>query len=529
MTRGPRDGAREAAVDSAAGDLRPSSRGQVAATVGPDAARLLEVCRITMSASQGEGEVRRLSVRDATNLYMHQGGIPMVIGWLAVFAPEPGATAPSFDMIRAAIEGRIARVARLRQRILPLPLGLGRPIWVDDASFDLDQHVRALPLPPGETSVSALLEHVEEVFARPVDLRRPPWDLHVLTDDAGRAVAVVQRIHHALADGAASAAIAAALMDHGADPVPAVWRPRAVPSRRRLLVDNLRRWAAVVTAALARLRAPLRLLRRTRDLVRELRVMSASQRAAPATSLTRSVGPDRRLAVLHAPLAAVRAAGRRHGGTVNDVLLAAAGGGLRALLAARGEPVDDLQLHVAVPVSIRHTSDAEGLGNRTSSMIVPLHVDEPDVARRLEKIAVDTRRLKAERARLALNGLMDSAFVPPVMHRNAERFTRNQRLVHLFLSNVPGPDEPLAMAGTTIGDVVPVVPLTGNVPIAIGAISYAGTITLGIRHCPDRVPDIDRCTRAVADAVEELAATTAAAGGSAVRERNSPGAGRPSR
>lgn len=238
--------------------------------------------------------------------------------------------------------------------------------------------------------------------------------------------------------------------------------------------------------------------------------MLGAQRDLPTTSLNRSVGPDRRLAVREWSLAAVADAGHRLGATVNDLVLAAAAQGLRDLLARRGDPVDELRLHAAVPVSVRADGADDALGNRTSSMLVPLHVDEPDAVARLHRISGATRALKADGAALALNGLMDSPFVPAALHRRVDRFTRHQRLVHLFVTNVRGPTDRLAMTGVPVRRVVPIVPLTGNVPIGLGVISWADRLVLGIRTCPDRVPDVEVFANGVDRAMDTL--VTASAG-----------------
>ena len=440
--------------------------------------------------------IDRLSVRDAVNLYWGEDdSVGVLLGWVAMvdrWDVGVATDAEAVARITAAIAARVPRVPRLRQRLLHPPRGLGLPLWVDDTTFDMARHVSAsaVPAPGGPAQLNA---HVERLFGPALPLDRPLWRVEVVTGLDGGQVAVVQIVHHALADGVAGAAIAAALLDltpSTEDAPPPAWTPAPPPTRRRLLVDNLRWRAGLLRRLLTVAAHPARTARNTWAGVRELRTMTRDVRARPPTSLNRRLGPRRRLDHLAVSLEAVRHAGHAGGGTINDVVLAAVAGGLRQLLSRRGEDVSSARLFASVPVSVRTGAAAE-LGNRTSGLVVDLRVDEPDDRRRLATIAAATRGQKQSGERVKLMAVMDSPWIPAALHRRAGVLLRDQRMINVMVSNVAGPPVPLFMAGARVSAIVPVLPIAVNVPIGVAAISYAGTLALGVRSDPDAVPDIE--------------------------------------
>ncbi|GAA3561061.1 wax ester/triacylglycerol synthase family O-acyltransferase [Nonomuraea rosea] len=276
----------------------------------------------------------------------------------AVLMLEHGA---EFDVAAATmlLADRIRSVPRLRRRLVPVPFGGGRPVWVDDAGFDLRLHVRQLTCPsPGDER--ALLEVAAAVLTGPMPPSR--WTAVFVTglNDGGTALIVV--LDHVLADGIGGLALLAALVDQPRHDAPADF-PRPRPSWRSLAAD----------AFAERLRA----LGRARSFGREAKTALAAAgglRPEPVArcSLLRPTGPRRTFAVVRTNLAAVRAAAHRHGSTVNDALLTAVTGALRRLLERRGEHLDALS--VSVPVSARRTATSAELGNRFGVLIAGLPV-----------------------------------------------------------------------------------------------------------------------------------------------------------
>jgi diacylglycerol O-acyltransferase len=241
-------------------------------------------------------------------------------------------------------------------------------------------------------------------------------------------------------------------------------------------------------------------VRRPRTAWSGLRELLIEDRVPP-TSLNRLVGADRRLGLLRCELDEVRAVAHAHGATVNDVLLGLVAGGLRALLRSRGEP-DDVVVRVYVPVTLR-AADQRGSarGNLISQMVVPLPLGMPSPEGRLERIAAETARRKA-RPRLSLGVMFANRLVGGIV---LALLRRNP--VNVETADVPGPVQPMYFAGARVLEVFPLLNLIGNVPLGIGALSYAGR--LGVMAVADRdaVPDLDVLTEGVREELRGLTAT----------------------
>jgi hypothetical protein len=199
----------------------------------------------------------------------------------------------------------------------------------------------------------------------------------------------------------------------------------------------------------------------------------------------------------------LRSIGHAAGGTVNDAALAAVAVGLDRLLAGRGEVPE--VLFASVPLALRRRASTRDLGNQTVGMRVPLPLGGGLVAR-IERIARFTREHRSYRfdpAAVALFGVVWWGFVNPIGAWLASR----QRLVNLFVTNVPGPPQPLSLLGSEVVEVVPVPPTMGNVPIAVGVFSYAGRLTLSVNADPDAVPDLDVFVEGLEEALGSCAAS----------------------
>jgi diacylglycerol O-acyltransferase / wax synthase len=204
---------------------------------------------------------------------------------------------------------------------------------------------------------------------------------------------------------------------------------------------------------------------------------------APRTSLNRPIGADRRLAIVRSRLAVAKQVAHAHQAKVNDVVLAAVAGGLRQLLASRGEDVAQLTLRVAVPVSLHHEQPGQASGNQDTIMVVPLLLGEPDPVRRLELIAAETAARKHRARPQRASGVMRFAAV----QRASSRLLAHQRFLNLSVANVPGPPEPLYLAGARLLELFPVVAIMGNVTLGVGVLSYAGQLNF------TAVADRDTC------------------------------------
>jgi diacylglycerol O-acyltransferase / wax synthase len=459
----------------------------------------------TMSKHAGR---QRLSVQDAGFLYLEHAGLPQHVAILAVAEGGPLHDPEGrlrLDAVRQELAGRLQLIPRLRQRVLCPRVGQGLPLWVDDPGFDLANHVRTVqvPAPGGQRELLGLCD---QLCLRLLDRARPLWELWLVTGLAEGRVGLVLKLHHALADGLAAVQLAGLLLDGTANaPNPAApWQPRPAPSGWALLADNLAGRSATLAAALARLRHPGKLAAQARTLAGAAQLAAGGRRHRPRSVLRRPVGGHRRLAVVRAQLAEVKAVAHGHGATVNDLLLAAVTGGLRALLLARGAPVDGLILYASVPVALRAQADTAGLGNQVGLMVVPLPVGEPDPVQRLRRVTQATTERKRRPERMASLRPAGSLTIL----RALNRYSRHQQIVDLFITNVPGPKRPLYLLGARLLEVFPVVQVAGNVPLSVAALSYAGQLNIGIQSDPDGLPDLDVFAGALRRSLEELGGAT---------------------
>jgi diacylglycerol O-acyltransferase / wax synthase len=447
----------------------------------------------------------RLSVHDAGFLDMEHAGLPQHVAILAVAEGGPLHDQDGrlrLDAVRQELGRRLHQVPRLRRVVLRPRLAQGLPLWVDDPGFDLANHVRVvqLPAPGGERELLALCD---QLCLRLLDRAHPLWELWLVTGLHDGRVGLVLKLHHALADGLAAVQIAGVLLDVTPDagsPAPSSWRQRPAPSGWVLVADNLGGRSAALAAALARLRHPAKLRAQARVLAGALRMVRADQRHQPPSPLRRPVGGRRRLVLVRARLAVVKDLARAHHATVNDVLLAAVAGGLRALLLARGVPVDGLTLRASVPVALRAATAAAALGNQVGLMVVPLPMEEPDPAQRLRQITQATTERKHRPDVLASLRPFGSLTIL----RALNRYSRHQHLVDVFVTNVPGPPMPLFVVGARLLEAFPVVQVAGNVPLSVAMLSYDDQLNIGIQSDPDILPDVDLFADGLRQSLDEL-------------------------
>ena len=453
---------------------------------------------------------QRLSVQDAGFLYLEHAGLPQHVAILAVVEGGPLHDQDGrlrLAAVREQLDNRLHLAPRLRQLVVCPPFGQGLPLWTDDPAFDLADHVGAVQVAaPGDER--ELLALCDQLCLRLLDRTRPLWELWLITGLAQGRVGLVLKLHHALADGLAAVQIAGALLldatPDAPSPQPPPWRPRPAPPGGVRVADNLRGRAAALAAALARLRHPGTLQAQARVLAGAWRMVRDGRRLPRGSPLRRPLGGRRRLVLVRARLAVVKQIAHAHHGTVNDVLLAAVAGGLRALLLARGVLVEGLTLRASVPVALRGASAAAALGNQVGLMVVPLPVGEPDAARRLRQVTQATTQRKRRPEVLA--GLRPVGSLTVL--RALNRYSRHQHLVDLFITNVPGPQVPLFVVGARLLEAFPVVQVAGNVPLSVAVLSYDGQLNVGIQSDPDALPDVEVFADGLRRSLEELAAAT---------------------
>jgi WS/DGAT/MGAT family acyltransferase len=443
----------------------------------------------------------RLTAQDLFMLSADDYGWSQDIGVLAILDGTrllDGDGRVRIDEVRRYIEPRLPLVPRFRQLLYRPRRGLGWPLWADAPNFDLAEHLRVHPLAaPGDEA--QLLQACAQLYRRRWDPSRPLWQAWLLPGLPDQQVGLLLRAHHTLADGVAGVAAFGALLDLDADapiPVAPPWTPAPIPTAGELLGDNLRRRLQELGHGLSGLAHPSRPRRGSPGALHEF-----FAERAPRTSLNRRIGSDRRLAVVRGRLEMAKQVAHAHQAKVNDVVLAAVAGGLRQLLASRGEPVEKLVLRVMAPISLHHEGPGQASGNQIAYMMVPLRLGEPDPVRRLELIAAETAARKRTAHPQSTSGLL--RFV--AVQRATYRFQPHQRFMNLGVTNVPGPPVPLYVAGARLLELFPVVPILGNLTLTVGVLSYAGQLNLTAMADQATCPDVEVFAQGVRSALDELA------------------------
>ena len=439
----------------------------------------------------------RLTGLDSSFLHLERDNAHMHVAGCAIFDGEP----PPYDQLVSAIEERLHLVPRYRQRLAFVPLGQGRPVWVDDPHFNIGFHVRhtALPRPGGDTELKRL---AGRVFSQALDRGRPLWELWLVEGLSDGRFALLSKTHHALVDGVSGVDIATVLFDASAEPMPPAppeheWQPKPLPSRAQLLGEALVE-RATVPAEFARgvravLRGPRGVARRAAEAAAAIGAFGAAGLSpAPPSRFNVRIGPHRRFTWVRGELAQFKAVKNALGGTVNDVVLAAVAGALGSYLRDHGELTDGVQLRAMVPVSVRADLEQGALGNRVAAMWAPLPVGIEDPSERLQAISASMAGIKESGQAVGAQALTQlSGFAPPTIMAQAARLQARQRLFNLVVTNVPGPQFPLYVLGRELEALLPMVPLAENTTLGIAIMSYNGQLNFGLTADRDALADVE--------------------------------------
>ncbi|HWD52178.1 MAG TPA: wax ester/triacylglycerol synthase family O-acyltransferase [Acidimicrobiales bacterium] len=478
----------------------------------------------------------RLTGLDGAFLAFESPTTHLHIAGVLVFDPSGVPGGVGFRQIRDMVAGRVSRVAPFRRRMVGVPFGLQHPTMVDDPDFDVDFHVRRVSLPPpgGQAELAAL---VGDIVERPLDRDRPLWEFHVVEGLEHGHLAVVTKIHHAIIDGVSGAEIMAAFFDLSARPSdsgdrparspstgeaengeapPAAgsegWAPDPVPGDVDQLRDALSSLPGQTEAVAKTLGATARTVRNLSGRNRPAEgAVPPLLFQAPRTSINRAISPHRRVAFAELPMEDIGRVRRVLAGTVNDVVLASVSGAMRAFFARRGESLEG-SLVAMVPISVRSDAERGALGNRVSATLVSLATGVDDPAARLHLISAGTRMAKEQQETVGseLFSSWAQALFPMVSTRvsrlvtNLRLFDRLPPVFNLVVSNIPGPDVALFMAGARMVAIYPIGPVAEGVGVNVTVFSYLGTMYVGVQGCWDLVPDVDVIANGMVDALGEL-------------------------
>jgi diacylglycerol O-acyltransferase len=458
--------------------------------------------------AQAHGD--RLSAIDASFLAQERANSHMHVGAVLIFEGP----APAYDDFLTQIRSRLHLVPRYRHKLAFPPIETGRPVWIDDPSFNLAYHVRhtALPQPGSEEQLRAL---AARIHSQRLDRAKPLWESWLVQGLDGNRFALISKTHHALVDGIAGVDLMTVLFDttpipqelpHEGEP----WEPAPEPSALQLAARGVRGLARLplelagrAATAAVHPEASLEQLREAVEGVGE--VAWAALNPAPTTPLNVPIGPHRRLSFVRNELADFKLVKDTFGGTVNDVVLAVVAGGLRTWLRGRGVRTEGLELRALVPVSIRGRDEHGHMGNRIVAMRGPLPVYVEDPVARLRVVRQAMGELKESKQAVGaevISGL--EALAPPTILAQASRLQFSTRLFNLLVTNVPGPQFPLYVLGRELLDLFPVAFLPENQAVAVAIMSYNGSIDFGLLGDYDAMPDLEDLGDALRASLAEL-------------------------
>jgi diacylglycerol O-acyltransferase len=461
--------------------------------------------------------MERMTGMDAGFLYMETPSLHMHTLKIGVIDPTNVAGGYSFDRFRDELSMRLHLLPPFRRRIVEVPRGIHHPMWIEDPDFDLDRHLKktSIPAPGGTREMDTV---IGEIASTQLRRDRPLWELWALEGLQDGHVAFVAKIHHALADGVASAALLANILSadpEPADPAPPAepWRPDQIPDAKTLSREAIReRRASVrgIPALYKRTRAGGRELAKYRETatIRPPRPI----RDVPRTSFNGPLSPNRAFATTTLELEDFKRAKSALGVTLNDVVLAVASGAVRRYLDARGERLDK-SLVAGVPISTDKPEDVARLGgNKVSNMFTTLATDITDPVERIRAIHEVTKEAKVVQNILGADTMANwLEYAPPrpfnwFMRTYSRRglAAKHRPPINLVVSNVPGPRTPLYIAGAKLAALYSVGPILEGIGLNITVWSYIDQMNFAAIACRDRLPEVHHITDALADSLDEL-------------------------
>lgn len=464
--------------------------------------------------------VTRLSASDASFYGLEDSSTPMYVGTLSILRrPRAGL---SYETLLATVEARLPQIPRYRQKVREVTLGLARPVWVDDRDFDITYHIRRSALPsPG--SDAQLHDLVARLGSRPLDKTRPLWEMCLVEGLSDNRLAIYTKTHQALVNGMTALEIGHVIADRTQKPPEFgedIWIPGREPSDVSLLLGAIGEWITRPTAQLAAVQsAATDMISSTEQFVEAGRRVIDMARTmvrgtAPSSPLNATVSRNRRFTVAKHGLEEYRQLRTRFDCDVNDVVLAVVTGALRNWLMSRGQSVSTgMTVRAMAPMSVYPETDhleTAGPGQAISEVtpfLVDLPVGENNALVRLSQIAHATETQATTTTPVDARTIVTlSGFAPPTLHAMGTRVATSfpARQFNLLITNVPGAQKQMYVAGTKLLDTYAVPPLLNNQVLALGITSYNGSLYYGINADREAMSDVDVFPSLLREALDEL-------------------------
>lgn len=451
----------------------------------------------------------RMNLTDASFLYGEDGLSHNDVGVVLTF----DGPAPHREEVMQLIADRIALVPRFRQRVKHIPYAVALPVWVDDTNFDMGRHVFHHPAPP---SADPLGSAVSQLMSVPMDLNVPLWQAHLISGLPEKRWALVMRLHHAMADGHDTVQIIQHMLSPdpaGQPPVLDTWHARPEPDDYTLvfkavqdtLKDSFEMWTRLLTlgpGALPKLPETL-----------DISAFTSSSLPLSPIVLNGPIRAGRGFSMGEVELARLRRLSKTLGGTVNDIVLTACAAGFGAVVRDYlGEQTDNRSIRAMVPVSLHSTQQVGVIGhNEIGAMVVELPIGPMPVAARLDRIRKQMQAFKTLKKAMPADAINPGATLgSPVTLMMASRMASSAPVfVNTVISNVPGPQTPLYLAGRRMHRLGACIALWNPLKTAISTMSYDGVVTVSVvtEDATFSVPGA--LTDAILAAVDDLDAAAA--------------------
>ncbi|MEP4052681.1 MAG: wax ester/triacylglycerol synthase family O-acyltransferase [Litorimonas sp.] len=477
--------------------------------------------------------MKQMQGLDTVFVAMERPTAPVHIGSVLIYDPS---TADGgfvrFKDILSFIENRLHMSDTMRQKMVKVPFGIDYPYWVQDSNFDIEYHIRHVALPePGDWRQLCIL--AARIFARPLDLSRPPWEFTVvggLDNIPGvpkGAYAILTKVHHAAIDGVSGVDLMNVL--HTMTPAtdgplpPDTWRPEADPSQIGMfargymsnLINPFRQANAMRHAVPGMFKTVKGLLKKDFDVKALINT--------PKTRFNGTVSPHRMFDSRTFALKDIKALrALSEGAKLNDVMLSVTGGALRLYL-ERYDELTEHSLTTMAPISVRDESEKNTMGNQVSAMFVPVGSHIPSASERMKYVTEETVKAKGMTNAMGARQMTEMAKLAPapMMNVGAQLYSRLKLADHVkpgvntVVTNVPGPPVPIYSTGAKLIGLHGMLCLVDGVKLGHVVHSYVDEVTLAFTACRSAVPDPDfysECIQASfdehMDALKKLNANT---------------------